>query len=349
MGLVRQGASLQQRLRTVFCLVVFRFEKVETHNCIAPEITCRVNSEARILGPPTTSEVKNAIVCLVKLAQLVSFPSEVECLKEGKLISSKSSILSLSPFVDEQEVLRVGERLRQSNLSVNLKHPMLPSSKHVLPRLIFVSGHLRLIHAGPQSLLSAIKVMFWPVAGRNLSRSIVKHCLTCFRFNPQIVNPIMGDLQKTRLSPGNVFEIVGVDYAGPFNKASKKGRVAKISKCYMCLFICFSTKAIHIEIVSDLTTEAFVLALRHFVLRRVVGNVNLTFEELYSLLTQIESLLNSRPLCPLTNDPNDNCPPTPAYFLVGKGFIDVPDPDGTDVTKARLSRFQMIQKIRQQF
>ncbi|XP_077262511.1 uncharacterized protein LOC143897575 [Temnothorax americanus] len=66
-------------------------------------------------------------------------------------------------------------------------------------------------------------------------------------------------------------------------------------------------------------------------LRRVAGNAILTFEELYTLLAQVEALLNSRPLTPMSSDPNDLIPLTPAYFLIGRTLTAPPDPTLTDV------------------
>lgn len=80
-------------------------------------------------------------------------------------------------------------------------------------------------------------------------------------------------------------------------------------------------------------------------LRRVAGNASLTFEEMYTLLTQIESVLNSRPLCPLSADPNDLDPLTPAHFLIGRPLVSLPDPDLSMLPENRLTQFQRVQQL----
>lgn len=94
--------------------------------------------------------------------------------------------------------------------------------------------------------------------------------------------------------------------------------------------------------------EAGVKSAKHH-LKRVAGNAHFTFEELTTLLAQIECILNSRPLTQLSTDPNDYAPLTPAHFLLGKSLIGMPDPDVTHISETRLSMYQRIQQVKQHF
>ena len=78
----------------------------------------------------------------------------------------------------------------------------------------------------------------------------------------------MGQLPAERLKPSPPFSIVGVDYAGPVQCKRGNPRKPTLVKTYICLFICFSTKAVHLELVSDLTSEAFLAAFSRFVGRQ---------------------------------------------------------------------------------
>lgn len=78
----------------------------------------------------------------------------------------------------------------------------------------------------------------------------------------------MGNLPKYRLTPSPPFYHCGVDYAGPFNTRDRRSRGYKTFKAYICLFICMNTKAIHLELVSSLSTETFLATLRRFIARR---------------------------------------------------------------------------------
>ncbi|XP_041980962.1 uncharacterized protein LOC121734418 [Aricia agestis] len=85
-----------------------------------------------------------------------------------------------------------------------------------------------------------------------------------------------------------------------------------------------------------------------FHLKRIVGNVSLTFEELSTLCTQIEAVLNSRPLTPLSCNPNDFSPLTPGHFLIGRPLTSLPSPPTTPERKIR-TRYQLIENLREDF
>ncbi|CAK1578716.1 unnamed protein product [Parnassius mnemosyne] len=84
-------------------------------------------------------------------------------------------------------------------------------------------------------------------------------------------------------------------------------------------------------------------------LLRVLGNCHLTYEELYTTLTQIEAILNSRPLTPLSSDPADCTPLTPGHFLIGRTLTSLPQPDYQHQSTPLLNRFQRIEQLRQHF
>ena len=71
-----------------------------------------------------------------------------------------------------------------------------------------------------------------------------------------------------RVTPDIVFQRVGVDYAGPMYVKHGHVRKPTVVKAYVCVFVSLSVKAVHLELVSDLTTEAFIACLRCFISRR---------------------------------------------------------------------------------
>ncbi|XP_055632434.1 uncharacterized protein LOC129772927 [Toxorhynchites rutilus septentrionalis] len=206
--------------------------------------------------------------------------------------------------------------------------------------------------------------------------------------------------------------------------ATPPHRRAAPLKCYISVFICFTTKAIHLELVMDLSTAGFLSALRRFVghhgipsqihsdnatnfqgakhelrdlyrglnskagqqaigselsqlgiswhmipprapnfgglweaavrsakicLKKEIGNNQLSHENFCTLLVQISATLNSRPLAPLSDDPNDFEALTPAHFLIGSSMKALPDPDLTAIPTNRLAHYQQRQQLFQRY
>nr|CAH7760091.1 unnamed protein product [Callosobruchus chinensis] len=383
---------------------------------------CKLPKQHRATGALTASELLASSTYLTRNSQAQYFQEELLALKQGKALSKSSKILSLSPFIDDAGVIRVGGRIQRSEYQFSFKHPAILAGKHHLSILLCQYEHKRLLHAGPQQTLYSLRQRYWITGGRNLARQTIRSCIKCFRCKPVGTSPIMGMLPKARVTPAPPFHTVGVDYAGPVMIKTKADRGARLTKAYIAVFICFATKAIHLELVSNLTTEAFIGAFRRFTarrgkpaevwsdngsnfkganaelrelasfissnkdvleedicntgvnwkfipafsphmggiweagvkstkkhLRRILGSSNLTFEEFYTVLTQVEAVLNSRPMIPISSSPDDLSALTPSHFLIGRPATTLPDPDLGDIPVSRLSRYQLLQQLQQHF
>ncbi|XP_063362754.1 uncharacterized protein LOC134651579 [Cydia amplana] len=232
----------------------------------------------------------------------------------------------------------------------------------------------------------------------------------------------MADLPPDRVRSLRPFQGVGTDFAGPFNIKTSTLRNARVEKCYLCIFVCLVTKAVHLEVVSGLSIEAFVDCFTRFVsrrglpslvrsdcgtnytgtdkylkdiyvylrnhnteisrelakseitwlfnppsspnmgglfeaavktaktlMRRVLGEQNLTFEQLSTFFTRAEAVMNSRPLTPLSSDPNDFEVLTPGHFLITEPLTALPEYDFEETNIGRLNRFQLLQRLSQHF
>lgn len=369
----------------------------------------------------TREELDWSLVKIIKIVQEEAFGEEIKILAKGSK-TKNIHLLKLHPFIDSNGLLRVGGRIQLSSFNYDKKHQILLPKNHHFTKLVFVAEHKRLLHPGPQMLLSQVRDKYWVIGGRDLARKTSFECVKCFKSNPITQNQIMGSLPKERVDLIYPFYNVGVDYAGPLYIKDRNGRGAKVTKCYICLFICLSTKAIHLELVSNLTTEAFIATFRRFVarrgkpkcvfsdngsnfrgannelrqlgeflkaelnsiseqieneqitwkfiptyspnfggiweagvksckmhLKRILGNHTLTFEGLYTVLSQIESVLNSRPLTPLSSSPDDFDILTPSHFLIGRKICNLPDPNLREIPKSKLSMYQHLQMIFQHF
>jgi hypothetical protein len=371
-------------------------------------------------------ELQRAKITIIQLVQKQAFADDLKILRQNKALPNKSRLLTLSPFLSKNNLIRVGGRLRNASLKFDTKHPILLPNDHHVTKLIVEQTHIENLHSGAEGTLAALRQNYWIISPRSLIRQVIHRCNSCFRCNPKRVTQKMGDLPACRLESNRPFLISGVDYLGPILIKESTGRGKRNVKAYVSIFVCLVTKAVHLELVGNLTTESFLGALHrliarrghvrhlysdngsnfigaanqetkkfksflkssefqsdvinklterntefHFIparsphmgglweinvksvknhIKRSIGLATPTFEEMYTLLTRIEAILNSRPLTPISNDPNDLEPLTPGHFLSpGESLTAVHEGDITEIKTNRLSRWQLIERMRQLF
>jgi len=375
-----------------------------------------------VIGPIQVEELRAAEIAVIKITQSYYWSSEINGLINNSILPNNSKLRNLQPFL-ENGIMRVGGRLKNAlYLDQYQRSPILIPQNSTIANLILQNEHEKLMHAGSQAMLANTRLKYWIIGGRNTARHIFHKFIKCFRFRPVIVEPIMGNLPAERLEPCRAFKKCGVDFAGPITIKTSLRKRAAVTKGYICIFVCFSTRAVHIELVSDLTSDAFLNALKRFIgrrgvcsdiysdnatnfvgankkllelkclfqsathldkmynalateginwhfipprsphfgglweasvksikthLYRVLGESHLTYEELNTILIKIEAVLNSRPLTPLSSDPMDATPLTPAHFLIGEPTCSVPEPDLSAVPDNHLKRWQRVTRLTQ--
>lgn len=173
--------------------------------------------------------------------------------------------------------MRVGGRLENADVNFDQKHPVLLPSHNYVVILMLTQEHTRLGHAGAQTVLSNFRLRFWPLNGLREIKRIIRNCVTCYRFRAQPAQQLMASLPKDRVNVTRPFQKVGVDYGGPFMIKSSKVRKAPLIKAYIAIFVCMVTKSVHIELVTNLSSEAFLMTLKRFISRR--GNPSLVYSD----------------------------------------------------------------------
>ena len=339
----------------------------------------------------SVTELQKAEIYWLSIIQKQYFPEEIARLNKDRELHKSSPLLPLHPFVDGDGLIRVGGRERKSNRAYSTQHPIILHGAHSITRLIIRSEHLRLLHAGPTLLSCSLNRHFHILCGRQIVRSITRACVTCRR---AAAKPLLLKLGSTRKPV--------------------------IVKSYVCVFVSLSVRAVHLELVSDLTTDAFIACLRRFISRRgkptliwsdngtnfvgaanelralveflksqqvqgqisafcstqkiqwkfipehaphfggiweatvksfkshlckVASSVRLTFEEMTTVLAQIEACLNSRPLVALPSDDDGIEALTPGHFLIGRPVEALPDPALAYRSISILSRWQLCQAL----
>lgn len=188
---------------------------------------------------------------------------------QSKTSNRLSLVRQLRLFLAEG-IIRCGGRIHNAPLQESAKFPILLPRNHHLTQLIVEDAHRATLHSGQNSTLTHLRQRYWIPAARQYIKKIIRRCVTCLKTTgkPYMI-PDPPPLPTTRTNDSPPFTITGVDFAGEIYVKSTKGR----SNVYICLFTCASTRAVHLEVVTDLTVPTFVEAFRRFASRKSLPKV----------------------------------------------------------------------------
>ncbi|XP_033363222.1 uncharacterized protein LOC117241396 [Bombus vosnesenskii] len=272
--------------------------------------------------PLTMHELANAHSRLIKLLQAY-FSDEIRALQTDRNSAVKGKLQRLNPFLDKD------------GMPFNQKHPIiLPKSS--VTALIIEHEHLLNLHTRTQATLYALRRSYWPIDGRSQVWSTLKKfiarrgfCVTIYSDNGTNFVGANNELRELR----NLLQ-----------SDDHKAQVQSFLADRRIEWHFIPPNSPHFGGLWEAAVKSFK---RH--LRRVVGNELLTFENLNTLIIEIESMLNSRPLTPISSDPNDLLVLTPGHFLIGDSLTSFRERDFRDTPSNRLSCWQHIQKLKQHF
>ena len=304
----------------------------------------------------------------------------------GKGKAPMPSIVSqLNLFIDTENLIRCRTRLKNAPIELEGREPILLPSKHILSELYVREYHNSVYHNGVGETLNAIRQRFWILRGREMVKKFIRRCIICKKLEGLFYKPTpLLDLPSLRVDDGPPFINTGIDFAGPLFVTEPRSK--EVSKSYICLFTCMSTRALHLELVESLTVDSFLCAFRRFsarrglprklvsdnaktfkaaskevkriqvskvvknymlnksilwqfnvplaawqggtwerlvrsvkrCLRKVIGRATIRFEELHTLLVEVEGIINSRPLTYIYDDINGiSYPLTPGELISG--------------------------------
>lgn len=259
-----------------------RFEKFSKWNALVRAIAflqrvAKSKSQKLKLEPmDVVKSLNDAEIFLVKTVQSYAYASEIEYLETAQNLPRSSNIISLDPFLDQNSLVRVGGRLNKSNwLSIQEKNPLLLPGKSYLAKLIVKHFHEKVKHQGRHFTEGSVRSAgYWITGLKRLVSSVIHNCVTCRKLRGRLEVQKMADLPSDRIEPTPPFTNVGVDAFGPWLIVHRRTRGGLVNaKRWAILFTCLSTRAIHIEVVEEMSSSAFINALRRFVAIR--GRVRL--------------------------------------------------------------------------
>ncbi|KYN31629.1 hypothetical protein ALC56_14128 [Trachymyrmex septentrionalis] len=198
----------------------------------------------------------------------------------------KNKILFLIPFLNQYGVLRVGGRLKTANMDYETKHPILLSKDHAIVKRIIRTEYVKNLHAGIQTTIYAVWNKFWPISAKVTIRNI-KKCVTCFKLKP------------SRLKCRNAKLIQLNDF---LTETQIEWQMIPLDAPHF-----------------DGLWEAAIKSTKYH-MKRIISNASLNYDEISTIIAEIEAILNSRPISPMSDDPNNVQVLTLGHFLIGQSL-----------------------------
>lgn len=225
-------------------------------------------SKEKRSGELTAYEINIGENYLFRLAQDDGFRNEKAALNRGQSVEKSSPIYKLLPYIDEEGLIRMSGRAdAATSLAYDSRRPIILPKDNRLTSLIVDHHHVLMQHQNLDAVVCAVRQRFWIPHLRSLAKKRKGFCFTCKRLAAKPSPPIMGQLPVDRLTPFvRPFSYTGLDFFGPI--VVTIGR--RHEKRWVALFTCLTTRAIHLELAADLSTDACILCLRNFMNTRGV-------------------------------------------------------------------------------
>ena len=201
---------------------------------------CKQKKSERSAGPLTTNATEKVVHWSVKRAQETYMGTE----------KFKQDQLNLN-------LQKNGKGLYECRGRIQGSYPIYLPPSAVLSEKLVQDVHILTLHGGVGLTMTYIRSDYWIPRLRRLTKKVIRGCFGCKKFQAAAFkSPPPGNLPVDRTTGSVPFQIVGVDYAGPisYKISTKRGD----GKAYILLFACSLTRAIHLELLNDQTTEGFI-------------------------------------------------------------------------------------------
>ena len=244
-----------------------------------------------------------------------------------------------------------------------------------LARLLVLDAHEEVFHQKTRPTLTQVRSNYWIPRGRQFVASALKPCTLCQRLDSQPYQlPAPPNLPDFRVEIAPAFTNIGTDHVGPIYIREIYSNNRRLHKCYISVYSCCVTRAVHIELQPSLEAAATVRSMKrtfarvgtpnlivsdnhktfksasvrayaknrqiewryilplspHWggfyervnsiikrALRATLRNTHVDYEELETILIDIEAVINSRPLCYVYEDEVAE-PLTPSHLIYGR-------------------------------
>lgn len=251
-----------QKLNAPFNLKLEKFStvaKLWRVTALALRFVNKLRKKTNQHGPPDASEIANAEMLWTKHVQRQQYHEVVDSINKSKRNNLQHQ---LGIYIDQCGLLRCRGRLDNAELCENTKHPILLPKGHKYTDLIVERYHKSSLHTGVSQTLSLIRHRFWIPQGRSAVKRVLRSCIVCRRHEGGPYKmPLMPPLPTERVTESPPFTYTGVDYFGPLSIKRSKNK----EKVWVCLYTCLVTRAVHLEMMYDMSAQQFLLGFRRFI------------------------------------------------------------------------------------
>ena len=239
-----QRCSTFTKIRRVLAYV-HRFVEVTRHKAV-------------LKGSPTVQELKHSELQLLKWSQL---HIDLQHLDE-KLIAK----------TDDEGLIRAHGRLENARiLPKDMRNPVVLPRGHLIAILLLRHLHRKRGHCGYKSLMHEARRTFWIIGLRKMAKAVVSKCVVCQKLCKKPLDQLMGQLPSLRVAAGfPPFSNTAMDMFGPLQIRLNR---RTLQEAQVVIFTCTTTRAVHLELLTDKSSEAFLMAFRRFTCLRGHPNV----------------------------------------------------------------------------
>nr|XP_042912686.1 uncharacterized protein LOC122272764 [Parasteatoda tepidariorum] len=174
---------------------------------------------------------------------------------------SDKRLKTLDVFIDEKGIYRLKTTVYKRDDFEEFRTPAILHGENSIVKRLVLFEHKKNGHAGVSYTLNSLRERFWLLCGRRTVKSVLRSCVVCKHFSAKSVDPPTASPPADKIQDAAVFQVTGVDFAGPVILKDN-------SKAWICIFTCAVYRAAHLELVTSLSTEAFLLCFHRFVCRR---------------------------------------------------------------------------------
>lgn len=224
------------------------FSKMRRTLAYVKRFSLNAQGKSKMTGPITVQELINSENQLFRWCQVHLIPSQIS---------------QLTPIPDENNLMRAHGRLEKiTTLPREMKNPIVLPGKHKLVELLLQHIHKSRGHCGYKSLIHESRKKFWIVGVREIAKRLTRSCVLCKKLRKKPLEQLMGQLPNLRVATGQAaFTNTALDMFGPLQiRLNRK----TLKESQVIIFACMTTRAIHLELVTDRSTDTFLMAFRRF-------------------------------------------------------------------------------------